>query len=108
MEACKCNLHARILWPKGSTPLTFVALRTKLQPVWKNLSRWGITSIGKGFYEFIFSSIEDANNVRSVGSWNLNPGILKLFAWTHDFNPSLFQNSTAQVWVRLYGLSQEY
>lgn len=108
MEGCKYNLHARILWPKGSTPLTVVALRAKLQPAWKNLGRWGITSIGKGFYEFIFSSIEDANSVRSVGSWNLKPGILKLFAWTHDFNPSLIQNSTAQVWVRIYGLSQEY
>lgn len=108
MEACKYNLHARILWPKGSTPLTVVALRTKLQLVWKNLGRWGITSLGKGFYEFTFTSIEDANSVRSVGSWNLNPGILKLFAWTTDFNPSLLQNSTAQVWVRIYGLSQEY
>jgi len=99
---------ARILWPKGLTPLTVVALRAKLQPVWKNLGRWGVTSLGKGFYEFTFTSVEDANSVRSVGSWTLNPGILKLFAWTTDFNASLIQNSSAQVWVRIYGLAQEY
>jgi hypothetical protein len=70
MEDFKHNLHARILWPKGSTPLTVVVLRSKLQPVWKNLGRWGVTLLGKGFYEFTFTSIEDANSVMSVGSWN--------------------------------------
>jgi hypothetical protein len=40
--------------------------------------------------------------------WNLNPGLLKLFAWSKDFNPRLQHNTSAQVWVRLYGLSQEY
>jgi hypothetical protein len=43
-----------------------------------------------------------------VASWNLQPGFLKLFAWTSDFNPNLQRNTTAQVWVRLFGLAQEY
>lgn len=94
MEARKYN--ARILWPKGSTHLTVVALRAKLQTILKNLGRSGIASLGKGFYEFTFTSIEDANSVRCVGSWNLNPGILKLFAWTTDFKPSLVQISNTQ------------
>jgi hypothetical protein len=64
--------------------------------------------LGKGFYEFSFSSLEDVRRVRSVVSWNLEPGFLKLFAWTRDFNPNLQKNTTAQVWVRLYGLAQEY
>ncbi|WJX67627.1 hypothetical protein P8452_52077 [Trifolium repens] len=75
LEACKHNLHGRILWPKGSTPLSVVALKAK---------------------------------VRSIPSWNLNPGLLKLFAWSKDFNPRLQHNTSAQVWVRFYGLSQEY
>lgn len=108
VEACKHNLHGRIVWPKGSTPLTVVAVKNKLTPIWKDLSRWGITSLGKGFYEFSFSSLEDVRRVRSVASWNLNPGFLKLFSWTGDFNPNLQNNTTAQVWVRIYGLSQEY
>jgi hypothetical protein len=83
-------------------------LKNKLLPLWKDLSRWGITSLGKGFYEFCFSSLEDVKRVRSVASWNLQPGFLKLFAWTSDFNPNLQKNTTAQVWVRMFGLAQEY
>ncbi|MCI67187.1 DUF4283 domain protein, partial [Trifolium medium] len=30
-------------------------------------------SLGKGFYEFTFSSLEDVRRVRSIASWNLNP-----------------------------------
>jgi hypothetical protein len=47
-------------------------------------------------------------SVRSVNSWNLAPGVLKLFAWNPDFNPSMQQQSSAQVWIRIHGLSQEY
>jgi hypothetical protein len=108
LNVCKHNLHGRVVWPKGTTPLTVVALKNKLTPIWKDLARWGITSLGKGFYEFSFSSLEDVRRVRSVASWNLEPGFLKLFAWTSDFNPNLQKNTTAQVWVRLYGLAQEY
>jgi hypothetical protein len=108
MNACKHNLHGRIIWPKGTTPLSVVDLKKKLSVIWKDLSRWGITSLGKGYYEFCFSSLEDVRRVRSVVSWNINPGFLKLFAWSGDFNPSLQRNTSAQVWVRIYGLSQEY
>jgi hypothetical protein len=38
----------------------------------------------------------------------LNHGFLKLFTWTKDFNPNIQQNSNAQVWIRIYGLAQEY
>lgn len=76
--------------------------------LWKAIDRWGVTSIGKGFYEFSFSSIENMRRVRSIGSWNLSPGILKLFTWSKDFSPSLQQQATTQVWIRILGLSQEY
>lgn len=108
LEACKHNLHGRIIWPKGSTPLTVVDLKNKLSTLWKGFSKWGVSSLGKGYYEFVFSTLEDVRRVRSVASWNLNPGLLKLFAWSRDFNPKVQQNCSAQVWVRLYGLSQEY
>jgi len=108
METCKFNLHARIIWPKGSTPLSTFALREKLKAIWKSFGRWGISFIGKGYYELCFSSIEDARRARSVGSLNLNPGLMKFFVWTRDFNPSTQVNSLAQVWLRIYGLPQEY
>ncbi|MCH83360.1 DUF4283 domain protein, partial [Trifolium medium] len=59
IEACKYNLHGRIIWPKGSTPLSVGALK-------------------------------------------------ELFAWTKDFNPRAQHNSFAQIWVKLFGFSQEY
>ncbi|KAK2426741.1 hypothetical protein QL285_025377 [Trifolium repens] len=108
LQACKHNLHGRILWPKGSTPLSVVSLKTKLSSVWKDFSTWGVISLGKGYFEFTFSTLEDVRRVRSVPSWNLNPGMLKLFAWTKDFNPRMQRNTSAQIWVRFYGLSQEY
>ncbi|GAU31405.1 hypothetical protein TSUD_370540 [Trifolium subterraneum] len=108
LEACKHNLHGRMLWPKGSTPLSVAALKEKLSLLWKDLSKWGVISLGKGFYEFTFSSLEDVRRVRTSPSWNLNPGFLKLFAWSRDFNPKLQNNTSVQVWVRIYGLAQEY
>lgn len=108
MTDCKFNLHARVLWAKGSTPLTVHALKAKLSNMWKDLSQWGIQFIGKGFYELTFTRLEDVKRVRSISSWNLNPGIMKTFAWTRDFSPSLQNSSNAQVWLRIYGLAQEY
>jgi hypothetical protein len=34
--------------------------------------------------------------------------MLKLFAWSKDFNPKLQHNTSAQIWVKFFGLSQEY
>lgn len=104
MDACKLNLHGRVIWPKGATPLTTVALKNKLAPFWKDLSKWEITFIRKGYYEFVFSTLEDVNRVRSISSWNLNPGILKLFSWSKDFSPKTKKKLFSTGWVRLYDL----
>ncbi|XP_058755862.1 uncharacterized protein LOC131629080 [Vicia villosa] len=105
---CKNNLHGRILWPKGSTPLTVMAIREKLSKCWTDIKNWGVLSLGKGYFEFMFSNAEDVRRVRAAGSISLNPGSLRLFAWTKDFNPAAQHNTAAQVWVRFFGLSQEY
>jgi hypothetical protein len=34
--------------------------------------------------------------------------MLKLVAWSKDFNPRMQHNTSAQVWVKFFGLSQEY
>ncbi|MCI52894.1 DUF4283 domain protein, partial [Trifolium medium] len=33
IEACKHNLHGRIIRPKGETPLTIATLKNKLAPI---------------------------------------------------------------------------
>lgn len=65
-------------------------------------------SLGKGFYKFSFSSIEDLRKVRSVSSWNIKPGFLRLFSWTPDFNPIKQKQTSVQCWIRISGLAQEY
>jgi hypothetical protein len=34
--------------------------------------------------------------------------VLKLIAWTRDIYPKIQNTTSTQVWVRIYGLSQEY
>ncbi|GAU18503.1 hypothetical protein TSUD_90440 [Trifolium subterraneum] len=67
IDACKQNLHGRIIWPKGSTSLSVVVVKR-----------------------------------------GLDLCFLEYFAWTHDFNPRAQHNSSAQVWVKIFGLAQEY
>lgn len=75
LKDCKHNLQGRVIWPKGTAPVSLESLRIRLSSLWKSLGSWGIISLGKGCYEFVFSSVEDLRSVRSVGSWNLSPGI---------------------------------
>ncbi|CAK8533231.1 unnamed protein product [Lathyrus sativus] len=89
VEAWKHNHHGHIIWPIGMSLLIIASIKTKLGLYWKDLSKWGIISLRKGFYEFSFSSLEDVRRVRSSPSWNLDPSYLKLFSWTGDFNPNL-------------------
>ncbi|XP_058768636.1 uncharacterized protein LOC131642405 [Vicia villosa] len=56
---CKNNLHGRVLWPKGSSPLTVAALKEKLSTSWSEVKNWGMLSLGKGYYEFTFATTED-------------------------------------------------
>ncbi|XP_019429990.1 PREDICTED: uncharacterized protein LOC109344585 [Lupinus angustifolius] len=67
-----------------------------------------MVSLGKGFYEFSFSLVDDMRSVCSTSSWNLKPGFLRLFLWTPDFNPNLQKLSHSQCWVKILGLPQEY
>jgi hypothetical protein len=93
---------------KGEKPLRVNELREKLIKAWAPVEKWQITPLGKGFYKFYFQSREDLNRIWSTGTWNLKPGLLRLSAWTNDFKPEELKITHAQVWVRIYGLSQEY
>ncbi|PNX89051.1 hypothetical protein L195_g045168, partial [Trifolium pratense] len=101
-------MQAQSVSPKGATLFIVVALKNKLSPLWNDLAKWGVISLGKGFYEFSFSSLEDVRRVKLVASWSFNPDMLKLFVWSKDFNHMVQQTHSAHVLVRLYGLSQEY
>lgn len=108
LAGCKTYLHGRLLLSKYSAPLKTADLSSKLLVLWNKLGPWHITSSGKGFFEFSFSSLEDLRRVLAVGLWNLDSRSLRVFSWTKDFNPSSLKQSTAQVWVRFFGFLQEY
>jgi len=64
--------------------------------------------LGKGFFEFNFSSVEDMKKIWALGVLNLKPGLLRFYCWTQDFIPQAQNQTHAQPWVRLLHLPQEY
>lgn len=75
LQGCKMNLHGHLLLSKGDKPMKFHELRDKLSALWKPIGQWRMTSLGKGYFEFSFSSQEDLRSVWSVGTWNVNPNV---------------------------------
>lgn len=68
LEGYKNNLHGRLLLAKGEAPIKVADLRAKLLKLWQPIGQWKLVPIGRGYYEFSFSSIEDLRKVFSVGS----------------------------------------
>ena len=93
---------------KGDKPVTARNLHEKLLALWKPLGNLKISPLGKGFYHFQFSSMDDMKKIWSAGSWNLKPGILRLSKWSPDFSFHNPMQSHVQVWIRLLDLPQEY
>ncbi|KAF1888014.1 hypothetical protein Lal_00024025 [Lupinus albus] len=74
LQRCKNHLHGRLILSKGDTPIKFADLKGKLLSLWGMIGKWSMISLGKGFYEFSFDSVEDMRSVCAIGSWNLKPG----------------------------------
>lgn len=86
-----------------------VALRAKLVKIWLEVKQWSVLSLGKGYYEVTFAFAEDMRGVRALGTLNLNPGSLKLFSWTRDFNLSMQNNTFSQVRIQVFsGVLEAY
>ncbi|KEH35128.1 DUF4283 domain protein [Medicago truncatula] len=69
---------------------------------------WSMTTLGRGYYEFFFSSQKDMCMTWAMGTINLKLGVLRLFEWEKDFNMHKQCNTHAQVWIRILELPQEY
>ncbi|GAU34190.1 hypothetical protein TSUD_162910 [Trifolium subterraneum] len=108
LDRCKNNLHGRLIMTKGDKPLRFQEIRENLIKAWASVEKWQITSLGNGFYEFYFQNRKDLNLVWSIGTWNLKPGLLRLSTWSNDFKPDDLKVTHTQIWIRIYGLPQEY
>jgi len=104
LKACSCNLHGRLTLHKGDSPLTTLALKAKLNKLWPQLNNWNLIPLGKGFFEFNFSTIEEMRQIWALGVVNLKPGIMRFSGWTKDFTPKAQAQTHAQVWIRLMQL----
>jgi len=108
LEICKHNLRGRLILNKGDKPYTTKVIHLKLQKQWKTTGDWSMRPLGRGYFEFTFSSDTDLRMVWASGNVNLKPGVLRLFEWTKDFDMNKQRNTHAQVWIRLMELPQEY
>ncbi|KAF1888147.1 hypothetical protein Lal_00039187 [Lupinus albus] len=108
VQRCKSHLRERLILSKGDNPLKFKDLKAKLTTLWIMIGKWSMIFVGKGYYDFPFSSKEDMRCVCFVGSGNVKSGILRLFLWTQDFNPNQQRMSYTQCWVKIHNLPQEY
>lgn len=76
--------------------------------MWKSLIKWNLISLGKGYYKFSFSSIEDFISVQSISSWNINFGYLKLTTWSPYFYLNHQHETTSQVSICIICLEQVF
>ncbi|KAK9285615.1 hypothetical protein L1049_024811 [Liquidambar formosana] len=104
----RTNVLGRILLPKGAKPLTVLDLKARLAPIWKTIGEWRLVPLGKGYFDIHFHCLEHMRKVWAGGNWNLNSGIFQISHWIADFNPHTQVQRHSQVWIRIYGLPQEY
>jgi len=105
---CQMVLHRRFTISKSSSLVRMIDLKARISKFWKTNAPWSMVSPGKGYFEFIFSSLDDLRAARSIWSWNLAPGLLRTFVWTTDFNPHTVQQANALTWIHIHGLLCEY
>jgi len=86
LAVCKRNLGGRLVLNKGDKPYTTKEIQQKLEKQWKTTASWTMLSLGRGYYEFFFTSELDLRTVWSSGTVNLKPGVLRLFEWAKEFN----------------------
>jgi len=94
LEDFNTHLHGQIILSKGDKPLTHLDLTKKLQLVWKAIGPWKTIPLAKGFYEFEFSSLEYMRWALVMGSLQLSLGLLRVFAWTKNFVPTMKSTKT--------------
>ena len=109
LRRCRINLIGHLLLRPGSTPLKTHEFRHLLQAVWKTEATWTLVPLTRGYFDVNFSNEADMQMAWSGGTCSLPSSVFRLYQWKKDFGPyDPVLHTHAQVWVHLYGLSQEY
>jgi len=101
-------MHGRLFLNKGDKPYTAKEITAKLSNQWKTKCPWHLISLGRGFFEFSFTSDDDMPTSLAMGTVNLKPGMFRLSHLSKDFNKYSQQLTHAEVWIQLLDLPQEY
>ncbi|XP_062010594.1 uncharacterized protein LOC133726979 [Rosa rugosa] len=105
----KTNLIGRLLLRKGSVPMKTSVLKGLLADLWRPAAPWRLVPLGKGYFDIHFGTEEDLRRVWGGGTCTLADGLFRLAQWKPDFVPGdVLPQTHAQLWIRLYGLSQDY
>ncbi|XP_062013958.1 uncharacterized protein LOC133730367 [Rosa rugosa] len=109
LKTFKTNLIGRLLQRKGSTPLKLHDLKASLTSLWKPSSPWRLVPLGRAYFDIHFATEEDMRRVWGGGTCTLASGLFRLSQWQPDFKPGdTLPQTHSQIWVRFYGLSQDY
>ncbi|KAM2866225.1 hypothetical protein COP2_022299 [Malus domestica] len=109
LQSFRTNLIGRLLLRKGTTPLKTAELKSSLEALWRPVTPWLLVPLGKGYFDIHFNTEDDKRRIWGGGNCTLPNGIFRLSEWQQDFNPNDIAPPThAQVWIRIYGLSQDY
>ncbi|XP_062020889.1 uncharacterized protein LOC133737323 [Rosa rugosa] len=109
LKTFKTNLIGRLLLRKGSAPLKLHDLKASLTSLWKPSSPWRLVPLGKGYFDIHFDTESDMRRIWGGGTCTLASGLFRLSQWQPDFKPGdTLPQTHSQIWVRFYGLSQDY
>ncbi|KAM2953591.1 hypothetical protein FF1_031959 [Malus domestica] len=109
LRSCRTNLIGWLLLKKGTMPMKTEFLKSALASLWKLHNSWKLVPLGKGYFDLHFSSEEDMRSVWGGGTCTLQFGLFRLSQWQPYFKPGdVLPQTHAQVWIKIYGLSQEY
>lgn len=106
IDDLKYSVVGRLYLRRGIFPPTTMDLKKKLMGVW-GIESCKIVPMGSGHFHVIFNSFEDQSSAMAHGPVNISPGIVRVSRWYPGFDLSCLK-STAQVWIRLYGMPLEF
>ncbi|XP_061995872.1 uncharacterized protein LOC133713830 [Rosa rugosa] len=109
LKTFKTNLIGRLLLLKGSAPLKLHDLKASRTSLWNPSSPWRLVPLGKGYFDIHFDTESDMRRIWGGGTFTLASGLFCLSQWQPDFKPGdTLPQTHSQIWVRFYGLSQDY
>ncbi|KAK3204286.1 hypothetical protein Dsin_018332 [Dipteronia sinensis] len=63
LKLCGYSLIGRVVLSKGEEPWKILALKEKLQSIWKLKSQWRLIFLGRGFFQILLNFEEDKTQV---------------------------------------------